>query len=71
MKRYIVKFSNGLMQQQEGINITYHHLCSIGVVDWIIDTHNGTISMGNKEHDVKEFKISEYSGGDLIIEKKK
>lgn len=69
MKRFILKFPNGKIRQQEGINGTYHHLLGLGAISWIIDTKQGEVLTGDDDESVKTIKIPEYHDTDLIIQK--
>lgn len=69
MKRYILKFSNGKLRQQDGINGTYHDLLGIGAIDWIIDTKKGAVMIGNKDQSVTTREIDSFDSSDLIVEK--
>ena len=62
MKRYILIFTGGKMQQQDGINQTFAYLVEHGMLV-IIDTVEGRI----KKVDGWE-PIMEYNSPDLIIE---
>ena len=43
MEKYIIKYVNGKIRQQKGINETYRYMLAVGVIDWIIDTEKGEI----------------------------
>ena len=59
-----------MMQQQKGINLTYRHLCEIGVVEFILDTKEGVIMSGdNREIKINTMKIFAYHDSEIIIEK--
>ncbi len=66
MERYIIKYPNGKIRQQRGINMTYHNLLGMGAISWIIDTKEGEIMFGDKDEMVHTEKISTYNDGDLI-----
>ncbi len=67
MKRFIIKYPNGKIRQQEGINGTYHTLLGMQVISWIIDTKTGEVMFGNKDESVITEKISSYDDSNLII----
>ena len=69
MERFILKYPNGKIRQQKGINGTYHHLLGMGVISWIIDTQAGTIMIGDADESVHENPISKYNDTDLIVPK--
>lgn len=69
MERFIVKFPNGKIRQQKGINVTYHHLLSIGAISYIIDVEKGTVMFADKDEEIQTNHISTYSSSDLIIPK--
>ncbi len=68
MERFIVKYSNGKIRQQPGINMTFHYMVGIGVIDFIIDTKEGEVYFRtNKEDEFVECtKISSYSASDMV-----
>ena len=66
MKRFIIKYTNGKFRQQRGINETYHYMLAVGVIDYIIDTKDGTIMFGDKDESVHDSKIPEYNDATLI-----
>jgi hypothetical protein len=66
MERFILKFPNGRIRQQAGINTTYYSLLSVGVITWIIDTKKGEIMYGNKDDKVITEKIPSYHDSELI-----
>lgn len=67
MERYILKYPNGKIRQQKGINITIHNMVGMGAISWIIDTKEGEIMYGDKNETVHTEKISTYVDSDLII----
>jgi len=67
MERYIIKYPNGKIRQQRGINMTYHNLLGIGAISYIIDIKKGNIMYGDKDETVHTEKISTYVDSDLII----
>ena len=67
MDRFIIKYPNGKVRQQKGINGTIHYHLAIGIITWIIDTKNETIMWGNKDEHVEEEKITSYHDSSLII----
>jgi len=69
MERFIVKYPNGKMRQQKGINGTYHYLLAIGAISWIIDTKRGEVMFGDKDETVHTQSISTYSDSDMIVPK--
>ena len=69
MERFILKYSNGKLRQQKGINETYHYLLGIGAITWIIDTKKGAIMFGNKDEVVHKEKISTYTDSSMIVPK--
>ena len=69
MKRFIIKYTNGKFRQQRGINETYYYMVAIGVIDYIIDTKDGTLMFGDKDEHVHTSKISEYNDATLIESK--
>jgi len=69
MERFILKYLNGKIRQQKGINGTYDYLLAIGVIVWIIDTKEGKISFGDKDETVHTEKISTYNSADLVAPK--
>jgi hypothetical protein len=69
MERFILKYSNGKMRQQKGINGTYHHLLGLGVIDYIIDTKKGEIMVGDKDEAVHTRLIPSYTDTDMIVPK--
>lgn len=69
MDRYILKYANGKIRQQKGINGTYHYMLAIGVITWIIDTKDGEVMFGDKDERVITEKISAYHDSSLIISK--
>ncbi len=60
MKRFIIKYPNGKIRQQEGINGTYHTLLGMQVISW-------EVMFGNKDESVITEKISSYDDSNLII----
>lgn len=66
MKRYILIYNNGEIVQQDGLNITYTQMTSLGVLKMIFDTKKGTVQMGK---DWKFHKVPEYDSSDLVVEK--
>ena len=48
MKRYFLYFKNGEMTQQDGLNITYMHIHSLGLISIILDTTTGEIILPGK-----------------------
>lgn len=68
MERYILKYPNGKIRQQKGINGTYHYLLAVGAITWIIDTKKGEIMYADKDEHVNTEKISAYHDSDLIIQ---
>ncbi len=69
MKRFIIKYVNGKIRQQRGINMTFHYLLGLGVINWIIDTKEGTVMLGDKDEMVETNKISTYDCSDLVTPK--
>jgi hypothetical protein len=69
MERFILKYNNGKIRQQRGINGTYHYMLAVGVISWIIDTKTGEVMFGDKDEHVTTEKISTYSDSDLIVPK--
>lgn len=69
MERFILKFTNGKILQQKGINGTYHHLLGLGVISYIIDTKDGEIMYGDKDESVHTEKITKYNDCELITPK--
>lgn len=69
MERFIIRYPNGKMRQQKGINSTYHDLLGIGVIAWIIDTKTGEIMYGDDDDTVQKTKISTFQSADLIVPK--
>lgn len=69
MERFIVKYNNGKLRQQRGINSTYHYMLAVGVISWIIDTKTGEVMFGDKDEHVTTEKISTYNDSDLIVPK--
>ncbi len=67
MERFILKFPNGKIRQQKGINGTYHHLLGLGSISWIIDTKAGEIMTCDNDESVRTIPISTYSDADLIV----
>ena len=66
MKRFIIKYPNGKLRQQRGINLTYHTLLGVGAISWIIDTVSGEVMHGDADETVHTQKISEYDDSSLI-----
>jgi hypothetical protein len=69
MERFIIKYPNGKIRQQKGINMTYHTLLGMQVISWIIDTKKGEIMFGDKDESVITEKISTYDDSSLITSK--
>lgn len=69
MKRFIIKYTNGKMRQQKGINMTFHYMLCLGVISWIIDTKKGIVMVGTEDESVKEHSISSYNSSDLVTPK--
>lgn len=69
MERFILKYPNGKIRQQKGINGTYHYLLGLGAIDWIIDTKTGEVMHGDKDESVQKDKISTYSDSTMIVPK--
>jgi len=69
MERFILKYPNGKIRQQKGINMTYHYLLGVGAISWIIDTKNGEVMFGDKDETVHNEKISKYEDSDMIVPK--
>lgn len=69
MERFILKYPNGKIRQQKGINGTYHYLLAIGAIAWIIDTKTGEVMFGDKDENMITEKISTYSDTDMIVPK--
>jgi len=69
MERFILKYSNGKIRQQKGINGTFHYALGIGVISWVIDTKKGEIMFGDSDEAVHTEKISTYSSSDMIVPK--
>ena len=69
MERFIIKYPNGKIRQQAGINGTYHYMVAVGAISWIIDTKDGEVMWGNKDEGVEHEKISTYHDSSLIIPK--
>ncbi|MBA7527658.1 hypothetical protein ES705_19836 [subsurface metagenome] len=67
MERFIIKYPNGKIRQQKGINITYHYLLGVSAISWIIDTKDGEVMYGDKDETVHTDKISTYSDSSLIV----
>ncbi|MBA7535882.1 hypothetical protein ES705_28141 [subsurface metagenome] len=67
MEQFIIKYTNGKFRQQRGLNMTYHYMVAIGVIDWIIDTKEGEIMFGDKDETMHRNKISTYSDSSLIV----
>ena len=66
MERFIIKYPNGKLRQQRGINNTYHTLLALGAISWIIDTQSGEVMFGDKDERVITEKITTYNDADLI-----
>lgn len=66
MKRFIVKYPNGKIRQQKGINMTYYYMVAVGAISWIIDTVDGEVLQGDKDEGVRRDKISTYHDESLI-----
>ena len=65
MKRYILVYNTGEIVQQDGLNLTYMQMTSLGVLKMIFDTKEGTVQVGTKW----EFhKIPSYSSSDLVTD---
>lgn len=69
MERFIIKYDNGKIRQQRGINMTFHYMLAVGVISWIIDTKTGEVMFGDKDESVHTEKISKYDASDLITPK--
>ena len=69
MERFILKYPNGKIRQQKGINGTYHYLLGVGAISWIIDTKKGEIMFSDKDEMVHTEKISTYTDTDMIVPK--
>lgn len=69
MERFILKYPNGKIRQQRGINGTYHYLLSIGAITWIIDTKKGEVMFSNKDEQVLTESISKYNDTDMVTPK--
>jgi len=69
MERFIVKYCNGKIRQQKGINATYQYLIGIGVIAYVIDTKTGEIMYGDKDEALHTEKISIYEDSDMIVPK--
>ena len=69
MERSIIKYPNGKIRQQRGINITYHYLIGVGAISWIIDAKAGEVMYGDKDEGVHTDKISSYEDSSLITPK--
>ena len=66
MKQFIIKYTNGKFRQQRGINVTYHYMLAIGVIDYIVDTKDGTVMFGDKDESIRTIKITEYDDATLV-----
>ena len=71
MERFILKYPNGKIRQQKGINSTYHYLLGLGAIIWIIDTKLGEIMLGDNDESVIHQNIPSFNSSDLIIPKEK
>lgn len=69
MERFIIKYSNGKIRQQRGINMTYQTMLSIGVIDYIIDTKLGEIMLSDSDEKIHTRQIAKYDDSDLISPK--
>lgn len=69
MERFILKYPNGKIRQQKGINGTYHYLLGIGAISWIIDTKTGEVMFADKDEHISTEKISTYNDTDMIVPK--
>lgn len=67
MKRYIVKYNNGRVRQQEGINLTFVHHLEIGVIKVIVDTKEGKMMVLDDNEQSVWVNIHSYTSSDLII----
>ena len=70
MKRFIIKYSNGKFRQQRGLNETYHYMLAVGVINYIIDTKDGTLIFGDKDEHIHTSVITEYNDASLVEPKK-
>lgn len=69
MERFILKYPNGKVRQQKGINGTYYYLLGVGAISWIIDTKKGEILFSDKDENVITDKITTYTDSDMIVPK--
>ncbi len=69
MERFIIKYTNGKIRQQKGINMTFHYMLCLGVISWIIDTKEGIVMVGTDDESVEERSISKYHSSDLVVPK--
>ncbi len=69
MERFILKYPNGKLRQQKGINGTYHYLLGVGAISWIIDTKKGEVMFSDKDETIHTNPISTYSDSDMIVPK--
>jgi len=69
MERFILKYPNGKIRQQKGINGTYRYLLAVGAISWIIDTKKGEIMFSDKDESVHIEIISTYTDSDMIVPK--
>lgn len=65
MERFILKFNNGTIRSQKGLNMTYDDMLCLGVLSWWIDTKEGTMTF-YKNDERHEVKVPSFDSSDLV-----
>jgi hypothetical protein len=71
MKRHLIYYSNGLLEQVSEVNSTLEHQVDSGVISFIVDTQLGTVlgKTGNPQVPAQWFEIPAVQDPELKPEK--
>lgn len=57
MKRFVISYSNGLMEQCSAIDRTIERQLTTRVVAWILDTQAGIVIAPNEKGEINQYPV--------------